>query len=47
MPNLRDVLELVKDCFDHGAFAGRQLVDEPHQMIFHVASGLSQELNAP
>lgn len=44
--NLGDVLELVNDGFDNGAFAGEQLVGEPHQMVFHVASGLGKELDA-
>ncbi|WP_242052274.1 hypothetical protein [Phormidium sp. FACHB-1136] len=44
--NLGNVLELVNDSFDNGAFAGEQLVGELHQMVLHVASGLGKELDA-
>lgn len=46
MLNLRDVLELVNDGFDNGALADQQLVREPHQVVFHVASGFGKELDA-
>ena len=46
MLNLGDVLELVKEGFDNGTLASQQLVGEPHQVVFHVASGFGKDLDA-
>ncbi len=46
MLNLRDVLELVDDRFNNGAFASQHLVRQPHQARLHVAFGLGIQLDA-
>ena len=45
MLDLRNILQLVNHRFNDGAFAGQQLVREPHQVVFHVAPGFGKELN--
>lgn len=44
--NLRNVLELVGDSFNDGAFAQEQFVTERHQSVLHVGLEASDELNA-
>lgn len=44
---LGDVLELVNNRLDDGALAGQKLVVQAHQVILHIATGLSEKLDAP
>ncbi len=46
MLNLRNVLQLVDDGFNDGAFAEHQTVIEGDQSLFHVALEFGDELNA-
>ena len=46
MLNLRDVLQLVNDGFDNGAFAEQETVAQRHQSLFHIAFEFGDELNA-
>ena len=46
MLNLRNVLELIDDRFNDGAFASEQLVSEPHQTRLHGALRLGIQRDA-
>jgi len=46
MFNLRNVLELVKNCLNNGAMAGQKLGMEMYQLILHIAARLGEKLDA-
>jgi hypothetical protein len=46
MLDLADVLELVVDCLDNGAFAQQEFVGELHEHIAHVSTKLGDEADA-
>ena len=46
MLNLRNVLQLVDDGFDDGAFAEQETIAQRQQSLFHVALKFGDQLNA-
>ena len=44
--NLRDVFQLVVDCFYQGSLPKQNLIDKRHQNVFHVASKVRYQLHA-
>jgi hypothetical protein len=43
---LRDILQLVKDRLNNGSLTQQQAVIQQHQLLFHAAFELGNELNA-